>query len=505
MTRTLTTLFLGAALIAGGCGDDESVIGDDAGDDTVDPPVGRTLTGSHLVNFLHLDQTVLSTEVVDLWDTLIEAHVPTEAGGWEVVPGIGHRDGTFEIAGLPDGPVWLRIAVRPFGELYLWTAADHVDFDEPVLGPSDPPRGDDGDELQIEVGGLAAWQAGDSLSWFAPDDLILGQDLLSGSGPAPGATEVDEAIDWTGRVLADIGDGEASLVIQYRDQELIEGSLVTAPFRAATVAIHQTPGTSGVLAGTLADPPALDYRLAYARDAFEAERTAIHPTRAGASWYHDWSLTALPMLVDGEVWIGVEYPLARLVDPSVLEGTTSIDLGTLAIPNPFPRGWITDSYVVAYPLDLPMPDGSPYTLEAAIGTRRMEFGDAPVGPGITPIRAPTIAGRDGFEDLDGVGVTPELAWDAPATGTATAYRVLIIEAVPNPPFPYRPGWYQTTELWVPGDVTAVRVPVDVLVPGTTYSALVRAFDQDGQDIETRPYRTAGRYAFADALLGRFTP
>lgn len=278
-----------------------------------------------------------------------------------------------------------------------------------------------------------------------------------------------------------------------------------APVRAASPTFHQVAGNDNTLTATLSAAPVLPYRFLWARDVFEAERTAIHPTRAGASYYHDFSINALATLVGGEVWVGMELRLASFVDQAVLEGTTLLDLGELAIPNPYPREWVSDSHVVVFPVDLPLPDGQPATLDAAIGVRRLELSGEALAPAITPIRAPAIAGRNAFEDLSGVGTTPVVSWQRPATGTPSSYRLQVIEAVTAPPFPLRPGWYLTADLVVPGDVTSVRVPADVLQAGVTYALVVRATAQPGQDIATQPFRTSGAAAFADLISGRFTP
>ena len=225
---------------------------------------------------------------------------------------------------------------------------------------------------------------------------------------------------------------------------------------------------------------------------------------AGPSWSRNFGINANPGLLDGDLLIGETYPVAQLWDPSLVEGSTPLDLGEIAIPNPYPREWLTDEFVASFPVEVPLPDGSPWTLEASIGTRRTEF-TGPLTPAITPIRMPEIAGRDAFADNDGVGLTPVISWQAPTTGMATTYGLTIIEAVTNPTPPFRPGWYITGNLWVPGDVTSVRVPADLLREGTTYSIVFHAIAQPGQDLTVRPSHNGAATAFADAIIGRFTP
>lgn len=500
MTRSiLSSSLVALALVA--CGDNLP------GADEPAEPTGRTLTGEHLVHHRHLDRALLSTRPVDLWDTVVEAHVP-DGDGWRVRPGTGHRDGSFEIAGVPEGGAWIRLARRPFGDVFYWTTTDHLALDEHVVGPELPRSARDGDRLRLAIDGLAPWQDADELAWFVPDDLVFDANLVWSTPPAPDATTLaDTSVDWTGRNLADVDPTDHALVVQYRTQTLAAGVDVRAPIRAATSRLRQEPGVDGTLDVSLTPPPVLRYRLAWAREEFEAQRTAAHPTRAGAAYGHGFSLIAIPGIVDGDLWLGAEYPVATLTDPSILEGSTPLDLGELEIPNPFPRDWLADLYVVNFPVELPLPDGTPVTLEAVLGMRRAELSTTtgPATPFVTALRAPRLAGRDAFTALAGVGTTPELAWSPPAIGTPTAYHIKIIEAYTHPPEPYRPGWYIAAELMVPGDVTSVRLPADLLREGATYGAVIRTFAQPGQDVATQPFRTRGTAGFADAILGPFTP
>ncbi|MGN6108409.1 MAG: hypothetical protein ACTHU0_25110 [Kofleriaceae bacterium] len=496
MTPISPRLLLSLALLAA-CGDNLAGPGDD------DPmATGHRLTGEHIVRFRAFNGTPLGRYPVDLWDSVIEAHAP-DGDGWRVIPGQGHRDGSFEIRGVPDGDVWLRISRLGGSDAFYWTDAERVTFEEPLLGAPDGPRGEDGDQLFLAVDGVDAWQPGDELSLYVPEDNVIAQDVVAGA-PAPGTTDLaGMPIDWTGRLLANVEPDEPAFLVQYRVREL-GGVEVRAPIRATNPQLRQVPGDDATLTATLIEPPVLPYRFRWARDAFEAERTAIHPTRTGASYYHDYSMTALPSRRGDEVWGGMEMPMLMLADPSVLEGTTELDLGVIPLPNPYPREWLFDSHVVVFPVALPLPNGEEYTLDAAIGLRRNDFTGEAVRPALTPIRAPTLAGRDAFADQSGVGAAPVLAWQLPETGEPTAHRIQVIEAVLAPPVPYQPGWYITAELYVPGDVTSVRLPADLLRADTTYSIVVRSMAQPGQDIRTRPMRNAGVAAFADAVLGRFT-
>jgi hypothetical protein len=476
----------------------------DGGNPPPPPPATRTLTGSHVIDYRGLDKTLLGHGAYDMWETRVEAQVPS-GDSWTIVGGAGHRDGTFDISGLPDGPVWLRFAERPSGQDFYWTDAAHMSFDETVLGPENPPRSAVSDHLDLAIDGLDPWQDGDQLSWFVPDQVVFDNDMTGYPPPVAGTTDLGGlAVAWSGRPLADVGPTTPAFLVQYRQQTVAPGIDLIAPLRSGHPTIHQVAGTDGTLMTTLAPPPALDYHLAIALDAFEAVRAEVNPQTAGASSSHNFAMTAYPALVDGEIWVGEEYPFANVADPSFLAGTTPLDAGQISLPNPYPREWLTDSYVSTFPVTLPMPDGTPKRLQAAIGTRRTDF-TGPLTPAITPILAPTIAGHDLFGDSTGVGLTPVIAWQPPRVGTATAYQVQIIEALMNPPAGFRPGWYIVANLWVPGDVTSVRVPAGVLETGTTYAIIARSYAQPGQDVKTWPTRTGAVAAFADAITARFTP
>ncbi len=491
-----------ALLLVTGCGDNLPA----ADDDVVQEPTGRTLTGSQVVSFRHIDGTLLSQTPTDLWSTVIEAHVP-DGDTWRVLPGTGHRDGSFEISGLPEGAAWLRVSRRPFGDSFYWTSADHVSFDESVLGAQDPRAADEGDQLGLAVDGIAPWQEGDELAWFVPDDDVFSMNLMSDAPPSTDATMItDTSIDWAWRPLADAAAGDATFLVQYRTQELAPGVSIRAPLRATSPRLHQEPGIDATLTASLSTPATLSYHLAWALDAFEAQRTAAHPTLAGPSYGHGFALFALPGLVNDELWTGTEYPVASLADPTLFDGTTAVDLGEIEIPNPYPRSWLNDMYVVTFPVEFPLPDGSPATLEAALGRRSAALtGAGPAMPLITAVRAPQIAGRDAFKPLAAVGMTPEIRWDAPAIGTPTSYRLQIIEGVTDAPPPYRPGWYVSAELFVPGNVTSIRVPADVLRTGATYGIVIRSFSQPGHDVERQPFQSRGSAGFADTIVGPFTP
>jgi hypothetical protein len=121
------------------------------------------------------------------------------------------------------------------------------------------------------------------------------------------------------------------------------------------------------------------------------------------------------------------------------------------------------------------------------------------------VRAPTLAGKDLFAELTGVGATPVLAWQPPALGEPTSVLITLAQAIPEPPGSYPPGWYTAASFVVPGDVTSVRLPPGVLREGEHYVLVIKAIRQVGQDVRVAPHRTYVEFAFAEAVTSPFTP
>jgi hypothetical protein len=502
MTCRIPTLLALSVLVA--CGHDAAP---DHGDD--DP---RTLHGHEEVLFRALDGTLLSREPQDLHDRLVEAFVPGEGGAWTHLGGTASRDGRFEVPGLPPtGHFWLHVG----GHAYLWTDADTIDLDATVLGPSNPPRDEVGPaSVAVDATGLAPWMEGDRLSYFVPSDVIYDDDLV-GEGATSAPVAGDDALhglafDWTGRPLASVVAGDVALFVQYRTQTSAGGLVYSAPVRRLTLApVQQAPQSVMHVQGAMTTPSELAYRLVWKRSAFAALAPAVSPGRATASSYA-FDYSAAPGARDEEAWIDLPLPFVRLEDPADATDGHDVDSGELRLPQPFPAAWLVQSFVTTFAVDVALPDGQLATqLEVGVGrrTRRAPSASAPIVPTLTPARAPRVGaeGRSLFEPQEGIGTSPTITWDAPATGTPTSYRLRILRADPAPPPPGAPGWVDVGTFVVAGDETSLTIPPDVLARGEHYVAILKAVDEEGEDVRTSPERVSVEFAFADLVTATFAP
>jgi hypothetical protein len=106
-----------------------------------------------------------------------------------------------------------------------------------------------------------------------------------------------------------------------------------------------------------------------------------------------------------------------------------------------------------------------------------------------------VAGRDALVAQSGVGLTPTLAWTAPALGAPTHHFVTIYEDV---------GGTLTARAILVATGNSVRVPPRVLVPGSVYFAAIVAYDEPGFDLAA-PLRVTSPRTMMPSYTALFTP
>jgi hypothetical protein len=189
-----------------------------------------------------------------------------------------------------------------------------------------------------------------------------------------------------------------------------------------------------------------------------------------------------------------------------IPGDGDLDL-PFALRNPFPRSWLFGDYQIGFPIVIPTPDDPGQALAIGTGmeviTDQLPDSAHPIVPLVTPPRTPSIDGKTLFADHDGMGLTPTISWSAPAQGTPTAYVITVLswQLQFN-----NSGLLPVATLIVPGDVTSVRMPDRVLVPGERYLLRLAAISQAGQDVRTHSLYTLGTpYGYAELWGNTFSP
>ena len=122
-----------------------------------------------------------------------------------------------------------------------------------------------------------------------------------------------------------------------------------------------------------------------------------------------------------------------------------------------------------------------------------------VQPLVGPVGAPKISGQDAFINRMGVGLTPLVAWTAPAVGTPTRYELSL--------FQLGISAMKTTKTPVATIITPevqVQLPPGLLQPATKYFLLIFAIAEPNRN-ELRPFIPTLPSGHAVVLSGIFEP
>jgi hypothetical protein len=230
---------------------------------------------------------------------------------------------------------------------------------------------------------------------------------------------------------------------------------------------------------------------------FEALRAAANPN--GTSYGPGLSLITLP----GGVPRGGFGASADLLTLFLNPGAMDIDLGTLHYGNPFPAEWGTVAAASCYfGVTYQAPGaGSTVTRSAAV---IVELDGAtlhgPIAPLVGPPSNPQVAGLDAFTARSGIGTTPTVSWGPPAVGTATSYRVTVVELYADA------GKSNSRSVAVLRTVaSSVQIPPGVMAAGKAYYLRIAAVTAASGDITTHPYRYALPDGSAELLTATIVP
>lgn len=472
-------------------------------DPTPPPPPAphRDITGT--ATYITTDEAGTATRFpIGLHDTIVRAEFP-DGDGWDIREGISRADGTFSIAGAPEGDYWFDLYDVPTTTRnLLWTNADAIAIDQLGAGRGDAVNASGGTTLTFgPIDGLDTVQDTDGID-LSSGNLGLGFDMYGAL--APDTTTLQYTRPWGGLPLVSAAKGDSVILTQSRsltdpDSGLTYGTVI----KSATLSFEQSDGQDTAVAGTFTTPPQVDYDLRWNRSEFDAISTDINPN-VGPNDGQMFLFRAMPG--GAQYGTSVLAPVVFAFDAFQVPGTTDIDL-PFTIGNPFPASWLFNQVAMFYTVPVSVP-GMPgatvdYSVSLVTITNELASADHPLRPLVSPPRAPTINGMNLFKDHDGVGVTPTIAWQKPSVGEPTAYVIDIshweLSSVSGELVPL-------VSLIVPGDVTSVRVPPRVLESGEHYMMQIEAVYQAGQDVRVHSLNTLGLPSgTASVVTGTFVP
>lgn len=436
---------------------------------------------------------------VDLSAVPIVALVPAGPGGcWAEYPGRGTADGRFSISGLPSQTYYLRCPwFKTFGGLVQRTtfvagAATALDLGFVDLGrPDHVPVDEPGTLLELNITGLAPWRAGDALwlsSFDAPTLLFLdrGHPL-----PGPGATEVSALlVDYTDGVLPFAIDGgtDRAWLLQAVEREDVSGRWLElsrgVAVEAFSVKVDGTTRIDAALAPTRSRTVLVDWR----RSEFVAVASGLSSGEDGrhsleitdrihseeASWH--WGEALLHYEPEMGTPDSVEVLSYGTVFPSQHTELISAYYVVRVVHRRGATAWRTS-----------LPQGVTLDLSREI---------APVllRPKVGPVRNITINGQASgphLADLQDVGPTPLVSWDAPELGEPSSYIVRLSGL----------GEPASTTIHTLG--RSVHVPPGILERGQPYIIVIEANQYEGT--ASGPLKRPVAFASSTAATGVVVP
>jgi hypothetical protein len=435
----------------------------------------------------------------------------TTETGVEQRSGTGAADGTFVVP-IGRGP-WL-IEVRYGADsapIYFDNPAS-LDLSFFSFGRADKRFPTKPTPVTVEVTGLAPWVSGELIEVTSLNAGAHALDAEFALAPATGDVAIaGKVVDWTGQntFLIDAGKGDVTTVTQLVDKHTRDDF---SDFYVAVARTGPAPGLTipdggpATLTAALTEvPQSRGFSVHVQRSQFDALRGQVGPGALPAARF-DQSLRveALP----GALEHGIFDDAPRLVQFFSPDGTADFDQ-SFSYGNPFATGGVPwDEFVrTSYKFDVRvLAAGATTAVNLQVGFEA-NYPIAALTPSgtiavaLSPVRNVKIAGLDLGVPRSGVGLTPKITWDAPATGTPTDYRVVVERVMQSG---------TTTTLQNVADFrtkqTQIQLPSQVLLRGGSYVLLLEANDIGGIDL-TVPFIVDIKRPHFHALstTAQFTP
>ena len=418
--------------------------------------------------------------------------------------------GAYTVPDVPGGPCWLQA-----GSSYIWTSQSSVDLGYAFGGRRGMTRATSSTPVVFNTAGMAPWNtSNDYLVFFDynTNNVCYPPNAASSGYPTSGATALSGlTVDWyqNGLNLVDTSKGDYPRFYQMvgtLDSTTHEFMQVASKF-LFPITLSMANGGSYSVGGTFFDGVQDPVVVNYSRSSFAANRSYYNPT--GSLWGSFFEIDTQP----GAKTYGDMGQWADLLYSANATGTLATNAGPIAatiprLPDGFdPIAYAGDSYGMTY--TLPGASNSIQFKVYAQRTYATTLPDAthPIEPLLSPVQNPTITTsgvtRTLFSDQSGVGLTPTIAWTAPAQGTPQGYGVHLYRLFLNGT---STNFQQVAVFSLDGTQTAMTFPSGVLSAGQYYFILLRAMQDSTYDPTSAPFQVRHfPYGRAEMATNMFTP
>jgi hypothetical protein len=448
-------------------------------------PTG-TVSGTEINHFL-----AGATIPVDLSTQIVAAYAPNGSGGYNVIAGTGTSTGTFTVNQVPGGFYLLQL-----GSLYFSTQNGITHADTYADTRPDPAQAGSSTTVTFNLSNLNAWQSTDILELISPNnatylsfDGTTGETKFTGNYPYSGA-------------LSNASLGDHYFSTQLITQPVGGSSFVALGRYFSIPKFTQADGSDTTIAGAMRTIPQTGQ--------FEANVNAGDMSNAAAEVNASGSLSDTSLFLDafpGSLDNGVATASPDLVGYSLGNGlpflSSNTDLGPIFYGNPFPATWpLFTGYIWSVDVPYTAPGASSGTdLFGSVfgfGTT-LPTSTQPVELLISGPTTPTVNGQKFASNLSGVGLTPTLAWSAPATGKPSYYQIFVWRLSKD-----GTASLVTLIATLQTSSTSLTLPPGLLVSGDAYVFDLWAYTVQGYSVAW-PLKFKLPYGAADVMSGIMQP
>lgn len=401
----------------------------------VGPPANtRTVSGSQIVTYLA--PTIVRNVPRDLSTAAVAALSPLGDGGYDVLPGTGLANGTFEIPNVPNGTYYLRI-----GNHYVEATGSVVDLGYLQLGRQDKVAATPGTRLRLQASNMAPWTANDSLEFFSPEAdywwFNLETDPAVTGIPDAGDTSVDLSFDLTQNVqqldnnLIEGNKGDTSTLEQLQQRVSDAGFSYLAVTRIFEPSVTTTQGQTTTVMGSFTDVSSTNTLSTTIKRGNLGSELAKMPAGYSSLFSYFGVVGQSGGLEDGQYGASADF-VFRYMAPSGADLVT----GGMNYGVPLSGKWGVYAAMGTFgSVGLSLGNGKqPANINTNVASH---YDAAAVNGGSTELaigipQALQVNGLDASQAQTGVGLTPVLSWSAPAVGTATKYSVFVYRLYDDP-------------------------------------------------------------------------
>ncbi|MGZ3460956.1 MAG: hypothetical protein ACXU86_20915, partial [Archangium sp.] len=451
-------------------------------------------------------------------------------GGFTYYAGTGTDAGTLSIPGVPFQSYYLQL-----GSDYVLTSERDLDLSFYKPGRPDVQLADAGTLLHLTLTGMNPWQNDDPSNM---DDLQMYSSnagamffqleyydvngLFSSQTPAPGATTLDETLDYASFAtygalpkLMDAAQGDQTTITQLvtHDAGVVDDAGVSLghtyqsvgkAFTTSTLTVRD--GQTVTLSGAFSTVPqdqeyGVNWKMAEGTPgSFGSYRTAVHPN-ANPN-FNNFYLDAIPTAAYGP------YMVTPDLVSYVSFGAQPDQSLHFVYGNPYPASharFAIAETLFSVPYALSTPDGG--TASTSVNGR-LAYEDLlsgpwadPLVPQVSPVQNPQLDGASAWLDQS-IDPTPTVSWTPPAVGTPTFYEVRFREIIRDPTTGRLSRGSFVGRIMTEG--TRVKVPPGLLKSGKHYSMSITARYEPGHSVQRAPYLLQWPYHYADCLSGLLT-